>query len=272
MTMPSKMRVTSPEQFNSDDFKQPAVAIRVHLESEQSEHPQHSHRKGQLILMIQGSATCEVPQALWFVPPQHAVWIPGGTPHSSRASPDAQIYFLFIEPGAVRMPDHCCTLAITPLLRELIRHLAHGKPAYQRGSKTEKVVAVLLDQLAEAPVQQLHLPISQAPAIRRMLETLSADPSDRTTLSQWAARLAMSDRTLARLVVRETGLTFGRWRQQLHLIVALRQLADGTSVQQVAGLLGYDSVTAFITMFKKALGKSPTQYFASLRNRDPEAP
>jgi len=25
-------------------------------------------------------------------------------------------------------------------------------------------------------------------------------------------------------------------------------------------------------MFKKALGKSPTQYFASLRNRDPEAP
>ncbi|WP_346770978.1 helix-turn-helix domain-containing protein [Burkholderia multivorans] len=133
-------------------------------------------------------------------------------------------------------------------------------------------MAVLLDQLAEAPVQQLHLPISQAPAIRRMLETLSADPSDRTTLSQWAARLAMSDRTLARLVVRETGLTFGRWRQQLHLIVALRQLADGTSVQQVAGLLGYDSVTAFITMFKKALGKSPTQYFASLRNRDPEAP
>ncbi len=65
----------------------------------------------------------------------------------------------------------------------------------------------------------------------------------------------MSDRTLARLVVGETGLTFGRWRQKLHLVVALRQLADDTSVQQVAGLLGYDSVTAFITMFKKALGK-----------------
>lgn len=57
----------------------------------------------------------------------------------------------------------------------------------------------------------------------------------------------------------------GRWRQQLHLIVALRQLAAGTSVQQVAGNLGYDSVTAFITMFKKALGHSPTQYFAALR-------
>ncbi|MEW9839205.1 MULTISPECIES: AraC family transcriptional regulator [Pseudomonas] len=36
-------------------------------------------------------------------------------------------------------------------------------------------------------------------------------------------------------------------------------------MQRVAGILGYDSVNAFITMFKKALGKSPTQYFSSLR-------
>lgn len=40
-------------------------------------------------------------------------------PDSSRAPPDVQLYFLFIEPGAVRMRDYCCTLAITPLLREL---------------------------------------------------------------------------------------------------------------------------------------------------------
>ncbi len=46
------------------------------------------------------------------------------------------------------MPDYCCTLAITPLLRELFRHLARGEPAYQGGSKTERVGAVLLDQLA----------------------------------------------------------------------------------------------------------------------------
>lgn len=265
MTMSAPRRVSSPEQFNSDDFQQPAVAIRVHVESEHREHPQHSHRKGQLILMVQGWATCEVSRALWFVPPQHAVWIPGGTSHSSRASLNADLYFLFIEPGAAQLPDHCCTLAISPLLSELIRHLARGEPAYIEGSKTERMVDVLLEQLEDAPVQQLHLPISQAPAIRRMLEALSADPSDRSTLAQWAVRLAMSDRTLARLVVRETGLTFGRWRQQLHLIVALRELADGSPVQKVAGMLGYDSATAFITMFKKALGKAPTQYFASLR-------
>lgn len=36
-------------------------------------------------------------------------------------------------------------------------------------------------------------------------------------------------------------------------------------VQQMDGWVGYESVTAFITMFKKALGKPPTQYFSSLR-------
>ncbi len=33
---------------------------------------------------------------------------------------------------------------------------------------------------------------------------------------------AMSERNLARLVVKETGLSFRRWRHQLQLITALR--------------------------------------------------
>ncbi|MDP0925484.1 helix-turn-helix domain-containing protein, partial [Klebsiella pneumoniae] len=44
----------------------------------------------------------------------------------------------------------------------------------------------------------------------------------------------------------------------------LSHLSEGQPVQRVAGTLGYDSVSAFITMFRKALGKSPTQYFSSL--------
>ncbi len=75
----------------------------------------------------------------------------------------------------------------------------------------------------------------------------------------------MSENSLARLVQQETGLTFGRWRQQLQLIIALRSLAAGATVQQVSGDLGYESVSAFITMFKKALGTSPAKY---LKNWD----
>lgn len=86
----------------------------------------------------------------------------------------------------------------------------------------------------------------------------------RQTLAQWASHFAMSERNLARLVVKETGLSFRRWRHQLQLIVALQFLIGGKSVQQAAQALGYDSTTAFITMFKKGLGQTPARYIASL--------
>jgi len=69
-------------------------------------------------------------------------------------------------------------------------------------------------------------------------------------------------------MLRETGLTFGKWRQQLHLIIALQELASGVSVQNVAAKLGYESVNAFITMFSKAMGSTPAHYFAE-RKSDP---
>jgi AraC-like DNA-binding protein len=248
-----------------DTDARPAAALHLALHERDMEQPVHFHRKGQLVLALHGGVTCEVPKALWMVPPHHAMWIPGGVPHSNRVTSNAEIYFLFIEPGAADMPAHCCTLAISPLVRELVRHLAAQRPDYPGDGPAARLVAVLLEQLAAAPIEQLHLPVSGHPKLRRIADALAQDPSDRRTLAEWADRLALSERTLARLVLRETGLSFGRWRQQLHLIVALRQLSEGASVQHVAGSLGYESVTAFITMFRKALGEPPARYFAKLR-------
>jgi len=264
MTNPNPL-VQLLHSFSPDQDRRPAVALRVDVQQNDVEQPVHSHRKGQLVLALRGGVTCEVPKAMWMVPPQHAVWIPGGLPHSNHVTDNARIYYLFIEPDAAGMPTECCTLVINPLVRELIRYLADRDPAYAREGPTARLVTVLLEQLAVAPIEQLHMPISDHPRIRRIADALAADPADRSTLAQWASKMAMSDRTLARLVLRETGLTFGRWRQQLHLIIAMQQLSSGASVQQVAGNLGYDSVTAFITMFKKALGKPPAQYFAALQ-------
>ncbi|MDN6181027.1 MAG: helix-turn-helix transcriptional regulator [Halomonas subglaciescola] len=250
--------------FKPDPDERPIVALQVEIGQNDAEQPIHRHRKGQLVLALRGGVTCDVPQARWMVPPHHAVWIPGGVPHSNRATENAHIYFLFIERGATSLPDKCCTLAINPLVRELIQHLAQF-PDYPQDGPTARLAAVLLEQLPLAPVQQLHFPVSAHPKIRRLADALEQDPANRSTAAQWASRLAVSERSLARLVQRETGLTFGRWRQQLHLIVALSELAGGATVQQVAGQLGYDSVTAFITMFKKALGQPPARYFAELR-------
>jgi AraC-like DNA-binding protein len=263
MPNPAKV-VSSPEEFDADIFAQAAIALHAAPAAEYSGISPHSHRKGQLILSLHGAVSCEVQNALWLVPPRHAVWIPGNIPHRCRITQNARTCFLFIEPDAAAMPENCCTIAITPLVRELILYLAEQEPTYSVDGKTARLAAVLLEQIPDAPVEELHLPVSDHPKIRQITDALFKDPGDRATLPQWAARLATSERSLARLVKSATGMSFGRWRQQVHLMIALSQLAEGKSVQDVAGTLGYDSVSAFIIMFRKALGKSPTQYFASL--------
>jgi AraC-like DNA-binding protein len=57
-------------------------------------------------------------------------------------------------------------------------------------------------------------------------------------------------------------MTFGRWRQQLRMLHALRLLAAGESVTAAALGVGYDSTSAFISAFKSVVGTTPGRYYA----------
>jgi AraC-like DNA-binding protein len=121
---------------------------------------------------------------------------------------------------------------------------------------------VLLDELALAKVEQLHLPMSADDRLRKMVDAMIEAPSDRATLDVWAARVGLSERTMARLITRETGMSFGRRRQQLAVMLAVKWFAGGASIQQVSADLGYESVPSFVTMFRKVLGAPPGRYMA----------
>ncbi|HVW49963.1 MAG TPA: helix-turn-helix transcriptional regulator [Trinickia sp.] len=248
-----------------DDPAAPVIVVRVDADGERTEVPDHRHRKGQLVFSLGGSVTCRVPDGLWMVPPHCAVWIPSAMAHSNIASLHARLFFVYIEADRVALPDRCCTISISPLLRELIVELS--APEQHDDARRERLVGIMLDELPRMPVQQLHMPLSPEPRLQRIAAALAENPADRRTLAQWADEVALSESSLARLVAKETGLTFGRWRQQLHLIVAIRALASGASVQRVSADLGYESVTAFITMFKKALGKPPAKYLSRVVRR-----
>jgi AraC-like DNA-binding protein len=57
-------------------------------------------------------------------------------------------------------------------------------------------------------------------------------------------------------------MTAGRWRQRARLVEALRLLAAGTPVSEVALEVGYGSPSAFIASFRAQLGTTPGRYFA----------
>ncbi|RWR27423.1 AraC family transcriptional regulator [Sinirhodobacter populi] len=248
--------------FDPDPGLNPVTALRVSVQARDQETPMHSHRSGQFILALSGALSCQVPGFLWIVPPACAVWIPEDVLHSTRATLNANVCFLFVKPGAAVLPESPCTVEITPMVREMILHLADEQDVESvADASTGRLMQVLLEQLEAMPRTRFGLPVSLHPKLKAIVETLTNNPADRSTLTQWAVRAAMSERTLARLIIRETGMTFGRWRQQLRILISLRQLAEGKTVLQVSDDLGYVSTTAFITMFKKALGTTPGRYF-----------
>ncbi|WP_375087926.1 AraC family transcriptional regulator [Shewanella youngdeokensis] len=226
----------------------------------EAETPLHRHHKCQLVVALSGFVKCVIDDAIWMVPPNCAVWIPSHQLHTNVVSSNAQVCMLFVDPDIDGMPANSCTLAISPLVRELIVHLTKQDQRYAFDSSTANLVKVLVDQLRLMPTEQYNFPIPADPRLKSIASKLVNTPGDRRTVAQWAKANAMSERTLARLIKQDVGLTFRRWRGQLHIVLALQKLASGQSVQLIAEQLGYESVSAFITFFKKALGKSPKQY------------
>jgi AraC-like DNA-binding protein len=223
----------------------------------------HRHAKGQIMLVQRGALSCQVEGGLWIVPPRSAVWIPGGALHAIRATGSLEGYSAFVAASSdTGLPKRCCTVSVTPLLRELLFRAASLPLFYDEGGVNSRLIAVLLDEIAAAKVEDLHLPMPADPRLRTLVDLLMAAPAERGSLEGWAKRTGLSERTLGRLISRETGMSFGRWRQQLGVMLAVQWLAGGASIQQVAGDLGYESVPSFVTMFRKTLGTSPGRYMA----------
>ncbi|RYH54336.1 MAG: AraC family transcriptional regulator [Alcaligenaceae bacterium] len=224
----------------------------------------HHHRKGQFLLWMRGVLTCEVAGGLWLVPPGSAIWVPGGMEHRMEAAGTVECYVVYVDPAVSdALPRDCCTLSITPLLRELVIRSAALPMRYEEGGMASRVMTLLLDEMALAQPGRVHLPLPTDMRLRKLVAWIMADPSDPGSIDSWAHRMDISSRTLSRLVSQETGMSFGRWRRQLHILLALQWMAKGATVQDVADGLGYQNASNFVVMFRKALGQTPGRYLQS---------
>jgi AraC-like DNA-binding protein len=256
--------LTGSNWIDPDDVPRPVVSFGADMvEVGRFELAPHRHRKSQIILVERGALSCEVEGALWIVPPRGAIWIPGGALHAIMVTGTLKGFGAFVEPEADgRLHKACCAVSVTPLLRELLARSATLPALYAEGGVESRLTTVLLDELAAAAITDLCLPMPTDARLRRMIDLMMAAPTDRSLMQVWAQRVGLSERTLARLISRETGMSFGRWRQQLSVLLAVKWLAGGTSIQQAADDLGYESTAGFVTMFRKTLGASPGRYMA----------
>jgi AraC-like DNA-binding protein len=148
------------------------------------------------------------------------------------------------------------------LLQHLIVHLCTlGK--LNRRSKTQlHLIDVLVDQLEIVQAVPLQLPTPSDPRAARVAAALQCAPGESRPIG-WACKQAgASRRTIERLFQQETRMSLGKWRQQLRLLRSLQLLAAGEKITSAALEAGYSTPSAFIAMFRKALGTTPRRYFA----------
>jgi AraC-like DNA-binding protein len=111
------------------------------------------------------------------------------------------------------------------------------------------------------------MPLLRDSRLLTIEQALSADPADNRTLAQWASLVGAAPRTLTRLFLKESNMSFRLWRDQFRALSAIPRLIEGVSVTELAMEFGYETSGAFAGMFKRVMGASPSQYLAGDRSR-----
>jgi AraC-like DNA-binding protein len=224
----------------------------------------HSHPWHQLIYASRGVMTVRTPDGAWVVPTNRGVWVPAHTRHSVQMSGPVSLRTLYLLPSLDKsLPDRCHVVGISPLLRELILRIVELDTLSIRRAAHAHLISVLLDHLQVMKSDPIHLPLPRDGRAKRIATLLQKDASEKRSLAELSKIAGASKRTIERIFKLETGLGFGKWRQQLKLGHALRLLAGGDAVTTVAMDVGYDSISAFISAFRMTFGKTPGQYFRS---------
>ncbi len=222
----------------------------------------HSHAKHQLIYAIEGVMVVHSGLNQWTVPPSRGIWMPCGHVHSIRCVGALKMRSVFVRPEYFpTLPDETRAVSISALLSELIKTSVSISGPVDEDSREARIMRLIVDELTLLPTLPLHLPQPADQRIQEICAALRQDLGDSSTLADWSDRLSLDAKTIQRLFHKETGMTFGQWRQQARLLSALERIAQGEKIIDVAGVLGYDSPSAFSTMFKKQFGTTPSHFF-----------
>ncbi|MCM5558584.1 helix-turn-helix transcriptional regulator [Pleomorphomonas sp. JP5] len=217
--------------------------------------PLHSHGQGQLTYIEQGVLSLEAEGRVWAVPPGSLHWIPAGVLHASRSHGEVRFWLTLVSDAfARRLPGHIAVLEASPLLVGALDRLRLLSAGDQLAKPLLDIVAHEVNTHAG---NALGMRLPTPPRMRAWAQAFLASPSVKTSIDVVAKDVAMSRRSFTRHFEREVGMTFSAWKRAVIVHRATMRLAEGASVGEVALEVGYESVSAFIAMFRTACGRSP---------------
>jgi AraC-like DNA-binding protein len=261
-------REFAPTPKEMEQSSHPLLCLKIQRPSER-DLPPHAHTRGQLFSLRSGLVIVQVESGTWVLPPHCCGWIPPGQRHAVRSSGPVLGWCVFVAADlCAQLPQKPCVLDRSELLEALIDRFSSWDATEPLKPTDRRLLKVFQDEIAAAIVQPLHLPLPSDNRLTRVLNALASDLSSSRTIADWARWSGMSKRSLTRSFRKETGMSFAGWRQQARLLAALEKLSEGESVTNVALAVGYNSISAFIDVFRRAFGITPGAQAASVPRRN----
>ncbi|MGW6205494.1 helix-turn-helix domain-containing protein [Streptomyces sp. NPDC055089] len=218
----------------------------------------HTHSDGLLVWPHHGTLTLHTRNTVRRLVPGQGVWLPPGTPHDSWSDPGSVSCYTYVTSAAI--PPHWSaprSLRVRRALQEMLLHLDATAMPDDLRLRTQRVVIELLE---EDPCPAIDVPVPEDGRIRALADDVMRDPESDLSLEAWAARHALSVRTVTRAFGRDVGMSFARWRSLVRMSAATTLLAQGRPVNLVAHRCGYSTTSAFSAAFRRVTGVSPTEY------------
>ena len=215
---------------------------------------------GELNYALQGIAQINIEGVRFLSPPQYAIWIPPGFEHDASNPQDVLYVTTHVTAElCADLPQQPCTLDLSALLKAILADFDRREIRHPRTAEDMRLAMVIVDQVRAAPCFAQYLPTTDDALIGPILAQLQQDPGNRRSAGEWASRAGTTERTLSRRCQDVLGMSFNDWRQRLRLLTALALMDEGKSVNHVAERLGYSNPSAFIAMFRRLTGVSPSQ-------------
>ena len=219
-----------------------------------------------LLYSLEGLFLLETEHASWRLAPSRAAWIPAGTLLKATTIKQVRCTSLFFKRDfAEPLATGLSVFDVPPILREMVRYSRRwAEDALASEEERKRFFLTLLDlcrrQLEEGA--QPALPKARSPELVQVLRYTQNNLAEPIRLEDAAREAAMSPRTLMRRLNSEIHMTWGQYLHVARMLHAMDLLARGTQVTETAFEVGYTSMAAFSTAFRRFTDATPTHYRA----------
>ena len=236
----------------------------------------HVHRQIEVVVVTKGTLTMQINRTKYEIPSKHAVFVEPYEPHS----------FLSSEPNVCAIIEF--SVEVCPQFYEWIYTHRADRRLIELSDETYGYLIPLLPQVYEgADFQSLDFLHTNAilstvcymvqsgcewssekkqydDVLLQAMDIISQHYADSLSRDSVARELGIRPETLSRIFSQKSNISFTEQVQYIRIYQVLCRLERGASVTDAAFEAGFESVRTFNRVFKKIIGKTPTEYLKQL--------